>query len=58
MAQRGTPLGAGKVRVIVSTRGALSVRRCAREVGVSPTTVQKYRTGARGQPAVNPAAPA
>lgn len=44
MAQRGTPLPAGKIRQIrLATGGGLSVRRAARTVGVSPATVQKYK---------------
>lgn len=41
MAQRGTPLPAHLVRSIQRT--PLSVRRTARHVNVSPTTVVKYR---------------
>ena len=42
MAQRGRPIPPYVHRAIVSLADKLSVRRAARQVGVSPTTVQKY----------------
>ena len=43
MATKGTPIPAFTVARLLRLRAAgLSVRRCARELGVSPATVQKY----------------
>jgi transposase-like protein len=49
MAQRGRPIPDHLQRQIVRMVGAVSVRRAAREIGVSPTTVQKYSRKSRFQ---------
>lgn len=43
MAQRGRPLDVATIRRIQRAVGVLSIRQTARETGVSPMTVQKYR---------------
>lgn len=47
MAQRGKVLDEWTRRQIVRYRTQLSVRRTARHLDVSPTTVQKYRKKSR-----------
>jgi len=43
MAVRGKPLDAPTIRAILRLAGMLSIRRTARELGVSVNTVRKYR---------------
>ena len=50
MAQQGRRLDEATRRQIERLAGVLSIRRTAREVGVDPKTVQKYRPKKSGIP--------
>lgn len=47
MATRGRPIDETTRRMILRLARSLSIRRTAREVGLSPTTVWKYRKFSR-----------
>lgn len=42
VAQRGTPLAAGTIRLLKMLRTTLSIRRAAKEARVSRNTARKY----------------